>query len=366
MKRRHVLQTGGDKFQFRCETCGFIAASSRDLKQHQKFHRAGPELKLYCEQCSFVTDCESRLRRHLLTHTKERPFWCSICNYRASQKEHVIRHLRNKHQVTSCHVVEARADEDGIVPTVIQPDQSEDQEDPSMEGQSPVAGQTTISTVTSGSSVGGEGGDKTRSVLISFDQQSTAEPTQGQHWKRVMVNIPGKGPEEFLVQATQEDEQEDEQQLASESQELQEGEGQPEEEETPHPQTTHTNDPSPAQTQSDQSPSTLTERQASEVNTPQNIPVDRPVPSSSSPSEADVQSRTGRESMIIYAPTRKAATRKKYEPADFSSREKVFSCIHCTMKFAKLINLYKHLSVQHKVRNRDCMLTFQDIFQVST
>ena len=45
----------------------------------------------------------------------------------------------------------------------------------------------------------------------------------------------------------------------------------------------------------------------------------------------------------------KKVRRKKYEPADFSTREKVFSCIHCTMKFAKLINLYKHLAVQHKV-----------------
>lgn len=39
---------------------------------------------------------------------------------------------------------------------------------------------------------------------------------------------------------------------------------------------------------------------------------------------------------------------EKNNKADYSSQEKIFACNHCSMKFAKLINLYKHLHSQHK------------------
>ena len=37
---------------------------------------------------------------------------------------------------------------------------------------------------------------------------------------------------------------------------------------------------------------------------------------------------------------------KVMERADYTSEEKIFACNHCTMKFSKLINLYKHLHTQ--------------------
>jgi KRAB domain-containing zinc finger protein len=76
-----------------------MTVSKKDFKQHMKFHRTGPELKLFCEHCSFVTDCESRLRRHSYIHSKEKPFKCGMCEYRASQKEHVVRHMRSQHGI---------------------------------------------------------------------------------------------------------------------------------------------------------------------------------------------------------------------------------------------------------------------------
>ena len=99
MLRKHLLQANEEEARAKlsCAECGFVAASIRDLSQHMKFHRAGPELKLYCELCSFVTDCMSRLKRHILVHSKERPFACQQCSYRATQREHVVRHMRIKH-----------------------------------------------------------------------------------------------------------------------------------------------------------------------------------------------------------------------------------------------------------------------------
>ncbi|GAB1600653.1 claspin-like [Argonauta hians] len=101
IKRRHVTSesTDGTMQAFTCGECGLVTMSKKDLKQHAKFHRKGPELKLFCEQCSFVTDCESRLRRHVLTHTKVKPFKCGLCEYRGSQKEHVLRHMKSRHSI---------------------------------------------------------------------------------------------------------------------------------------------------------------------------------------------------------------------------------------------------------------------------
>lgn len=98
IRRRHMPHEGALN-AFTCDICGLMTVSKKDLKQHMKFHKNGPELKLFCEHCSFVTDCVSRLRRHMLIHTKERPFQCGMCQYRASQKEHVLRHMRSQHGV---------------------------------------------------------------------------------------------------------------------------------------------------------------------------------------------------------------------------------------------------------------------------
>ncbi|XP_071114164.1 uncharacterized protein [Haliotis cracherodii] len=39
---------------------------------------------------------------------------------------------------------------------------------------------------------------------------------------------------------------------------------------------------------------------------------------------------------------------KLIDRTDYSTKDKIFACNHCTMKFSKLINLYKHLHTQHR------------------
>ncbi|CAG5130701.1 unnamed protein product, partial [Candidula unifasciata] len=117
---RHIKYKHEEK-SIKCPLCDYICANeqpdlkmhirrkhsnensgemvTKDLKQHLKFHRDGPELKLFCKECSFVTDCQSRLKRHTAIHSKMKPFQCSVCNYRAAQKEHVLRHLRTQHKI---------------------------------------------------------------------------------------------------------------------------------------------------------------------------------------------------------------------------------------------------------------------------
>ena len=44
---------------------------------------------------------------------------------------------------------------------------------------------------------------------------------------------------------------------------------------------------------------------------------------------------------------RAMSPRRYYKPADYSSKIKRFGCQLCTMRFSILINLYKHLHLQH-------------------
>ncbi|KAI8761646.1 Transcriptional repressor CTCF [Biomphalaria glabrata] len=97
MKRKH--SSGSSWETVTCPQCSAEVSSRKDLKQHMKFHKDGPELKLFCKECSFVTDCQSRLKRHVAIHSKLKPFQCGVCNYRAAQKEHVLRHLRTQHKI---------------------------------------------------------------------------------------------------------------------------------------------------------------------------------------------------------------------------------------------------------------------------
>ncbi|CAD5111170.1 DgyrCDS506 [Dimorphilus gyrociliatus] len=104
MKRCHPVEDARKKGleppELQCPQCYSTFTSKKDLQNHAKFHRTqGPELKFSCPHCSFVTDASSRLQRHLVIHTGEKRFGCSLCEYKANQKEHVLRHMCVVHNV---------------------------------------------------------------------------------------------------------------------------------------------------------------------------------------------------------------------------------------------------------------------------
>ena len=300
MKRKHFLSDSKDRLQYQCKTCGFVAACGRDLKQHQKFHRRGPELKLYCENCSFVTDCESRLKRHLMVHSKEKPFACGLCEYRGSQKEHVLRHMRKKHHVELVNKQQKTAE--GMEILVMDMDQGKEPSDPVTQSTTDGAylpDGSTMAESTEGTDIAAVNNKNTDGHTTGVDRVHAGLVEDGESQNEGDLKTVADHQEQKTVAIC---------------------------------------------------PATSTDHEQYSLNGPE--PQGEGTPSAETAVAIEMK-RPSVDSHLSPIGTKfiMQPSRRKYTPSDYSQKEKVFSCTHCTMKFAKLINLYKHLQVQHKVRS---------------
>uniref|UniRef100_A0A3P9HEJ4 Zinc finger protein 142 n=1 Tax=Oryzias latipes TaxID=8090 RepID=A0A3P9HEJ4_ORYLA len=90
-KRSHSLQVS-----FSCKQCDFTSfKTSFILKTHQRKHIAGRPYT--CGVCQKAFRWPAGLRHHYLSHTKQQPFRCCHCSYRAKQRFQVVKHLQRHH-----------------------------------------------------------------------------------------------------------------------------------------------------------------------------------------------------------------------------------------------------------------------------
>ena len=93
----HLIRDMKLKGEFPCRLCDAVFPNLRALKGHNKEHMDRPPYICNVGTCTYSSNDKSTLARHMRTHTGEKPFECTICNFGFTTKANCERHVKNKH-----------------------------------------------------------------------------------------------------------------------------------------------------------------------------------------------------------------------------------------------------------------------------
>ena len=80
----------GDK-PFACTVCDYRTTQKAHLKTHLLIHTG--EKPFQCHLCEYRCTTKSDLSKHVRVHTGEKPFQCGTCDFRACTKSDLTRHM---------------------------------------------------------------------------------------------------------------------------------------------------------------------------------------------------------------------------------------------------------------------------------
>ncbi|XP_037351625.1 zinc finger protein 518A [Talpa occidentalis] len=92
---KHFASTHCENGNFQCEKCKFSTQDVGTFVQHIHRHN---EIHYKCGKCHHVCFTKGELQKHLYVHSGTFPFTCQYCNYGATRREHLIRHVITLHK----------------------------------------------------------------------------------------------------------------------------------------------------------------------------------------------------------------------------------------------------------------------------
>ncbi|XP_067908756.1 zinc finger protein 518A [Heterodontus francisci] len=93
--RKHLNWKHGVNGNFRCEKCRFSTKDQGTFIQHIHRHDV---IQYKCGKCEHVSYTKGEFQRHLVVHTGAFPFCCQYCNYGATRKDYIIKHINAVHK----------------------------------------------------------------------------------------------------------------------------------------------------------------------------------------------------------------------------------------------------------------------------
>ena len=94
----HMKLHTGEK-NYKCSICDKLFVSQSRLTQHKANVHDPP--KHQCHQCAKAFRSKVSYERHILTHSKEKPFSCPHCDYRARTTGNLSSHVKAVHGITN-------------------------------------------------------------------------------------------------------------------------------------------------------------------------------------------------------------------------------------------------------------------------
>ncbi|XP_038677454.1 zinc finger protein 518A [Scyliorhinus canicula] len=93
--RKHLNWKHGVNGNFRCEKCRFSTKDQGTFIQHIHRHDV---IQYKCGKCEHVSYTKGEFQRHLVVHTGAFPFCCQYCNYGATRKDYIVKHINAVHK----------------------------------------------------------------------------------------------------------------------------------------------------------------------------------------------------------------------------------------------------------------------------